>query len=202
MSRTVSSVVDILVARARQDGGIALTDDFATQLLTLCQQHINIALRRVTVTETLATAASDFFIALTELTTCAGILSVTEDNRALTPCTSLADFAAYELAWFANVTGTRFEAWTQLGRDWLVIYPAKAAISSVVVTSIKATTIYSTYSTLGTAAMELSDEDVDLALKLAEFILLTRKRKPAILKSEISAFIAQMGLKNDYLLKS
>jgi hypothetical protein len=201
MARAISDTVDILVARIRQSNGIAVTDDIATQVLTLSQSIVNIALQRITITETFTTAKQKLLYPITDLTTAVDILSMVESNRPLTHCTSLNQFSAYETNWFRNITATRFEAWHQIGRSLFILYPAKAAASSVVITSIKNLTIYADYSALGAATMELPDEDVEIALEVAELILLVRRRKPQFIKTAIELITTNLKT-HGYVLKS
>lgn len=202
MSRLVSTTTDQLLARVRQSGGVAADVDDAVKILTICQQIINVKLQRVITTTALTTLKQKLVYSISsDLTNAIDVVDVTESNRSLTKIKRLSDFSAYETNWFRNITGTRFEAWHQVGRDFLIIYPGKAANSAVSVDHVKATTIYTDYSALTTENMELPDEDVDLVLRLAETVFLARARKVDNIKAVIAELVQTLGLKSE-LLKS
>lgn len=88
-----------------------------------------------------------------------------------------------------------------IGRSYFILYPGKAGASSVSITSIKDLTIYTDYSALGATAMELPDEEVEIALKVAEIVALARRRKPSRLKEMIQTVMT--GIKaRKYVFKS
>ena len=177
MSRDYSDTVDLLVQRVRQDGSVAVTDNVATQVLGKCERLINASLKRVVTSSSFTTTAKQLIYPYrASLTTAVDILEVTESDRPLFKCNTLIDLSAYDIDWFRNITGTRFEAWCQIARDFLVIYPGKAASSSVTVTYTKLLTVYATYAAAASVNMSLPDEDVEYALALAEIVLLARNR--------------------------
>ena len=197
MARTIGATTDILLSRVRRSGNISPTNDFAIQVLTTCQQYVNILLKRVIVTETFATTKEKLFYALSDLTTPAlDIASISESNRELFECKDISEFSTYEKGWFRNITGTRFEAWHQVARDSFVIYPGKAAASSISIDIVKATTISTDYTTDYSSNFEIADEDVEIALKLAEIILLVRARVVKPLQNNIKSLLDILGAKN------
>jgi hypothetical protein len=197
MSRNVGPTVDTLLTRVRQSGSIAVDEDYATQILTICQQILNIYLKRIVTSTTLTTLAEKLVYSIpSDLTTAVDVTDVTESSRSLRHCPSLKDFASYELNWFRNITATRFEAWCQVSRDLLIIYPGKAANSSVVVEHVKATTIYTDYSAAYNTALELPDEEIDYALRLAEAVLLLRARNQTLTKARLADLATALGIKS------
>ena len=196
MARALNTSVDLVLDRVRQSGGIAVTNDFTIKLLTYCQQIVNIALKRIIVSETFSTSAEQLIYPMSDLTTAVDIVSIDESNRSLFHIKNINDFSAYEKNWFRNITATRFEAWGQIGRDYFIIYPGKASASSVTIESVKETTIYTDYSTEGANNFELPDEDAEIAIKLCETILLVRSRKYDLVKSNVEALTATLGIKN------
>jgi len=205
MARNIGPTVDILMKRVRQAGAVSISPDFATQVLTIFQRIVNISLRRVFASETLTTKKEKLVYSITsDLTSAVIITSIRDSNdsdRALLYCPSIKDFSAYESNWFRNITGTRFEAWAQIGQDFFIIYPAKAANSTVDVVSVKATAIYADYTAYYGTALELPDEDVDIALRFAEQFLLLRRRDYASMEKEINELTKLMQAK-DYVRKS
>lgn len=205
MARNIGPTTDILIKRVRQAGAVSLSPDFATQVLTIFQRLVNISLRRVFVSETLTTKKEKLLYSITsDLSSAVIITSILDPNdsdRELLYCPSIHDFSAYESDWFRNIAGTRFEAWTQIGQDFFIIYPAKAANSAVDVISVKATAIYADYTANYGTALELPDEDIDIVLRFAEQFLLLRRRDYASMKKELDELTKLMQAK-DYVRKS
>jgi hypothetical protein len=52
--RQIGPIVEILLQRVRQSGGLATPVDIATQIYSLCEQLVNLATARITGTATLA----------------------------------------------------------------------------------------------------------------------------------------------------
>lgn len=177
MARTVAATVDILLERIRQAGGVAVTTNFATVIVSHCQRIVNAGTRKVVGSASLTISANTIVYAYrASLTSAVDVLTVKEGTRLLQKCTSLADFAAYDATWI-DAVGTRFEAWMQIGRDILIVWPAKTGSSSVTVSYSKLTAAYTNYTNDGATNLDLPDEDVDYALNLAELILLIRGRQ-------------------------
>ena len=226
MARNIGPTVDILVERVRQIGGVAVTNDFATQILTISQQLVNCALRRIVSTAAFATSASKIVYPFRDtLTDAADIISVVEDNRAIFQLKRISDFAAYDLTWFrklgSGVTvdyltwhsetmtwrsssmiwrssgATRLEFWYQVGHDFLILWPMKADAGSVTVEYVKATTVYTSYTTATAIPFDLADEDVELAIKIAETILLLRSRKIPEIQRSLKSLMARLGIRGE-----
>jgi len=177
MSRNIGPTIEILLRRIRQEGGIALDPDLATQVYSHAEQITNTALQRVLVTDTLTVPKEKLLFSLrSEFSDAIDIVSFEKSNRHAIRVYSLDDFAAYEVGWFRSVAGTRFEAWMQLGRDLFILYPGQAAASSITITYTQLLTLYTSFAGSYTTASELPDEDVDIALALAELVLLVRYR--------------------------
>lgn len=197
MATTYATAVTRLRARVRQVGSIALDNDDAIYLLSMCQQHVNIALRSYVLTTTLTTLAEKQLYSLADdLSNALDVIAVEESDRALLRCAKLQDFSALDYDWFRNITATRFEAWHQISRDYLIVYPAKATASSVKVTYIPYTAIYSDYTTYSSENMLLPDEDIELVIKLAELIALTRSRDSGLIEKTLKRAIDLFGAKN------
>jgi len=187
MARTWASAVTILRARIRESGTISLSNNNAIWILTVMQQLVNCALQSVTTTETLSvTGSTSAFTMSSDLTTPLDVLLVTQSNRKLHKCISLEEFAAYDVDWLAPSAATRLEAWYQGGREVLMFAPVSTSTIEVSVTHVKATAVYSDYTTYNGYNAELSDED------LAEMYLTLRHREPAAVKSEIQLFLQQL----------
>jgi hypothetical protein len=193
MSRKIGPTVEILMRRVRQEGGLAINPDFATKIYTYCEQLTNIKLRKVISSTSLTTPKEKLlFNYRDEIPDAANIVSVLESNRELFLCKTLGDLSAFEPTWFRNITGTRFEAWHQIGHDILILYPGQAAASSVTIRYVKLLTLQTDFEASYNTASELPSEDIDVALNLAELVLLARfrqvKTSPKRLKEIIQLF--------------
>ena len=195
MARDYQTTVDLLVQRVRQDGGVAVTDNVATEVLGKCERLLNAYLKRIVATTAFTTTAKQLIYPYrSTLTTAVDILEITESYRTLFKIDSLAQFSSYDVDWFRNITGTRFEAWHQIARDFIIIYPAKAAASAVTVTYTKLVDVYATYAAASGEDMSLPDEDVETALALAEIILLARNRNAAQISVRLEMLTILLGL--------
>jgi RES domain-containing protein len=196
MARNIGPTVDTLLARVRQSGGIALDTDFATQLLTISQQIANAKLRSVVASGPFVTTASQLVYTYAELTAgsipAIDILNATTADKKLYNFKRFEDLSAYDLDWF-RATGSGFYAWCQIARDFFVLYPAKTGASSVNLWFTKLTTVYTDYSDAYDTALELPDEDVEVALKIAEVLALLRSRKPEKIKRAVADVMKRFG---------
>lgn len=172
--------VDLLQQRVRQEGNIAITQNFVTEVLSRCERLINTYLRRVTASTSFTTTAyQTIYNYRGTLTAAVDILSVTESNREI-PFATMEALSAYDQAWFRRTsqeTTERFEFWTQIGRDAFILYPAKTGASAVTVEYSKLVTGYTTYAAVSAVAFELPRDDAEYAIALAEIILLARTRQ-------------------------
>lgn len=183
MARSAGSITDTLLARVRQTGAPGTTNDFAMQILSKCQRIVNAGLKRVTASTSYTTAANTLvYLYRNTLTSAVDILTVKEGTRELQRCDSLLDLEAYDADW-PTTTGTRFEFWLQLGRDLLILYPAKIGASSVTVIYSTLTTEYDNYAEDSGTNTDLSDEDINIALGIAEVVLLLRNKQIALAQS-------------------
>jgi hypothetical protein len=197
MAVTYANAVGKLRERVRQTGTIALTEDQAIELLGLCQRYVNIAMQKYVTRINFTTSTSKLLYSLpTDLSVAMDIVSMYEGNRELLKCENLNDFAAYENNWFRNITGTRFEAWHQISRDYFIIYPAKASSSTVTIKYVVKTIIYDDYTTYSSQTLALPDEDVELVIKLAELIALIRSRQAGLIERILKQTIDLFGARN------
>ena len=175
MPDVAKDLTDRLLRRVRDIHGLAHSRDFARGVLSGCQRVLNTLLGVVTVTPTLTTqphqlfySISGFFIDTEAMTK---VMAVREDTRDLCKLDNMRALNHLDLHWVRAI-GPRFEAWTQVGRDLLVIYPSKTASSSVTIIGAKLTTALTGEDT----AMELPNEYHDHVISLAEVMLLLKQR--------------------------
>lgn len=192
MARQIVSEVDYLMARVRQTGGTAINEDLATEILTTCQQVINIALKKVVSSTPFSTTSGQLLYSIrTDIGSDAvELVSVDQSGRELLKAPRLLDLAAYDINFYSTSSGTRLEAWCSIGRDYFILYPGCSSSQTVNLNYVKATTIYTDYSALtGSDYMELPDEAVELAQKLSECILLMRSRDYTLIEHHIDSFL-------------
>jgi len=193
-----NTITDLLQERIRQIGNVAVTQNFATNVLSRCERIINAYTGSVTAVSNFSSIAEQLFYDYrATLTSAIDITEISESNRTLTKCASLADLSALDIDWFRNITGTRFEAWCQIARDTLVVYPAKAAAGTndLSITYTKLPAAYATYAAAGSKNFELPDRDVELAIALAEIILLARGRAFETISTRIKQFTRTLSAK-------
>ena len=195
MARDYQTTVDLLIQRVRQAGGVAVTQNLATGVLGKCERLLNAYLKRVVKSDTFNTVGEQLvYDYRSSLADAIDILEVHESSRALFKIDKIEQFSAYDIDWFRKIDGTRFEAWHQIARDFLIIYPGKAGASSVVVTYTKLVDVYATYAAASGKNMSLSDEDVETALALAEIVLLARNRNAPQIATRLESFLPLIGM--------
>lgn len=199
MTRYVGPTIEQILRRVRQEGGLAIAPDTAVQWFSKCNQVANGVLGRVIATETFATVKQKLVYNIpADLPNVLRIISVSESTRELLHCATLDDLAAYDEDWFRAVSGTQFEAWAQLSRDLFILYPGKAAVSSVTVEYVKLLTSYTSFSGNYDDALDLPPEDVEFAMLLTEAVLLSRNRKYEAVATRIkriTEYLKQFGVR-------
>jgi len=194
MTRYVGPTVEILMKRIREEGGIALDPDEATKILSRCQRIVNAGTKRVVASGTLTTYKQQLVYAYRDqLPDAIDIISIKDGDRTLQRFDALHELDAYDKSWFRR-TGSQFDFWLQLGRDLLIIYPAKTVNDSVTVTYTKLTTEYTDFEIDYDSALDLPDEDVDIALGLAEVILLLRSRTFDAARKRMDGLVSALAL--------
>ncbi len=185
---------EIVLRRVREYGGTATSLDFAVQVLSMCQRIVNAGIARVIGSGTLTTKKSQhLYNYRIDLPDAVDIIAVKSGTRQLFKCTTLAELYALSTTWF-RATGSRFEYFMQLGRDLLFLTPAMTADSSVTVIYSKLTTVFTSGIGNYNTAFELPDEDVDIALLLAEVILLLRSRRGLDVDLRIADLLSSLEL--------
>lgn len=197
MTRKIGPIVETLVRRVRQEGSLAVDPDFATNIYSLCEQVINTYTQRVLTTETLTVPKEKLlFHYRIEFPTSIDITSIRDSStgRRVEKASSLIELSAYDPDGFRKIDGTQLEVWCQISRDLLILYPGLAAASTVDVTYVTLLTEYTDFAVSYNTNSQLPDEDVELALELAEIILLARFRQLKEFKSKMEIFINKYGI--------
>lgn len=197
MSRAAGPVTEQLLRRVRMEGFVGGPNDLAFTTLSHCQRIVNAGLGRIKSTSTFSLRKEQLVYAYRDqLTTAIDIIAVRDSTRTLQRTDSLADLAAFDPDWY-RATGSQHNFWLQLGRDLLIVSPAMTADSTLSIDYTSLTTAFSDFSNASeyNAALELPDEDIDIALGLAEVIMLLRSRAPNVAMERMTEVVkdAQIG---------
>lgn len=178
MSRTLGPTTEILMRRVRQEGGLAVDPDFAIEIYTRCEQIINAFTKRIITSDTLTVPKEKLLFNLqTEFSDAIEVLDLRASGRRIEKMDNLTVLFAYDVDGFRCIDGTRVEAWCPINRDLFLIYPGLASAGSLSIDYVKLLTIYTDFIGAYDTACGLVDEDVEMALKLAEIVLLIRFRQ-------------------------
>ena len=196
MATTAGTVATNLIERVYATGGIAHTQAWVISILSKTQRVANAYLQAVRSSTVLTVKAMKLVHKLRDdLPLAIDITKITEDrsgnDEQLERVDDLLELSAYDVNWFRKLIGTtRYETWTQLGRDLLVIYPGKVAAGTVTAHYTKLTTALAAAGT----AFELPDEDVQVAKDLAEIILLARDKQIVECSNKLEQLSERLGL--------
>ena len=175
MPDVAKALTDQVLRRVRDVHGIAHSRDLARTLLSHSQRLLNSLLGIVTTSTTFTTYPHQQFYQISGLLTgddaITKVMAVREGTRDLTHLANIRQLAHLDTRWVRAI-GPRFDAWTQLGRDMLIIYPAKVTSSTVTIVGAKLTTALTGEDT----ALELPNEYHDHIISLAEIMLLAKQR--------------------------
>jgi len=178
MSRQAGPTTEILLKRVREYGGLATDTDYAISILSRCQRIANAGFGFVKTSGTLTVPKQKLIYTYrSEFASAIDITSVKVGTRRLLRVDTLSDLAALDIDWWRKIDGTRLEAFCQLGRSLLILYPGLASASSATVTYTKLTTAATSFSGNYNDDLELPDEQLDFALMLAEALLLLSSRR-------------------------
>lgn len=172
MAKVAHLLIDTVLQRVRDPQGLAHTRAQVLDLLSQCQRFINGALGLVLTTTTLTTLPRKLLYTLSgDLTTTLRVVAVRDGARDLAKMPTLASLNHVDLHWM-RLEGARFEAWVPIGRDLLVIYPAKEVGSTVTVVHASLTSAL----TGEDDVTEIPDEYLDMVVTLCEAIVLLIQR--------------------------
>ena len=192
MSRNAGPTTEQVLRRVKQYGGIATDFDLALTLLSKCQRVANAGLQRVKTSGTLFETKKelaiynlrDNFPALVD------IITIRQGSRMIHKIDNIKDLAAYDPNWFRAI-GTQVAFWSQIGRELLVIYPTLADATNLTVTYSTLTTAYTTRVADYNTAMDLADEDVEIAAGLTELLLLLKTRLNKTTENRVKSLLEQ-----------
>ncbi len=189
MATVAGQLVDTALQRVRDPGGLAHSRALVRLVLTHLQRILNAKFGVVVESRTLTTVPRQQVYPIAALTAeTLRVISVREGVRDLIR-------VAWPELWYQDRNWPfrvedRHESFSVIGRDLLVIYPAKPAASTV---TLICATLTATL-TDDTVVIELQEELHPLLLSLAEAILLTRQRVYGPLKALTEVISSQVAL--------
>ena len=173
MAETATALIDTVLRRVRDPNGTAHSRAFTLARLSDMQRITNGALRVVVDTATLTTTA---YLPFYQISTSVAsgnavrILGVIEGNRNL-------DFILWrtlkhiDTEWLRAVA-SRFEAFSLIGKEQLILWPAQKEAVSVTVVYAALTTSLSTEGT----ATDMPDDELPLVVDMTTALLLAKTR--------------------------
>jgi len=195
---TAGDMRDLLLYRIRAYGGTAFDTSWVRTVLSICERTVNAGIRSVLATTSVTTTAyqsiyflrTSFSAALYDAVDIVSITATDGDGTyQLRKCT-IQDLFGYTSGWFRASTTRRYRWYVQIGRDLLFLYPARTTATTLSVTYSKQTTALSADGT----TMDLPDEDVPIAVDLAEIVLLTVNRITDVASIKIEALSSKLNL--------
>lgn len=175
MPDVAKTLTDQVLRRVRDVHGLAHSRALVRTLLSHSQRLLNSLLGIVTTSTSFTTYPHQQFYQISGLLTGSDaitkVMAVKEDSRDLTHLINIRQLHHLDTRWVRAI-GPRFDAWTQLGRDMLIIYPAKTVGSTVTIVGAKLTTALTGEDT----ALEMPNEYHDHIVSLAEIMLLAKQR--------------------------
>ena len=188
-------MADVVMKRAYAYGGSAHDKSWVISILSKCQRVINAFTGSIESSADLTVLKQKLvYVLRDELAECLDVEKVTESRtgvdheiaRVQTP----QELAAYDVDWFRAVAGTYYDAWMQIGRDLLIVYPGKAADGTLTIHYTKLTDELVN----NTDDFDLADEDVNTVLDLGEIILLARDKQIDAGMEKLGQLAAHLGL--------
>ena len=189
MAVVTGQLVDTVLQRVRDPGGLAHPRTLVRLVLTHLQRALNTKFGVVLESRSLATVPRQQVYPIAALTAeTLRIVAVREGTRDLIQ-------VAWPELWYQDRNwpfrlADHHESFSVIGRDLLVIYPAKPAASTV---TLICATLTATL-TDDTVVIELQEELHPLLLSLTEAVLLTRQRVYGPLKALTEVITAQVAL--------
>lgn len=186
---TASTATDTVLRRVRDPNGLAHSRAFARARLSDCERFINAVLGLFVDNNTLTTNPYQCVYGINGLLPNATrVMAVREGGRDLAKLQDLNQLKLLDSNW-TQTLGNRGEAWTMVGRDLLVLYPATNQPKTYTIIYAKLTTM------LGGELdkFDIADEYVDRVVTLCEAVLLLRQRDLVSAKSTIGRMLEKIA---------
>ena len=172
MATAASTLITAIRRRVRDENATAHTQAFVRDLLDRSQVAINTTTRSVVSDTTLNTTAGQaIYHVETDLTAAITPERVLWNSQVIDQIEDWRELARMDRSWLVR-RGDEIRAWTLIGHNLLVLYPALRVADTVTVRSSKVTAALSADATL----LELPEELETLAMDLVTTLLLLRQR--------------------------
>jgi len=190
ISHPIGPLISFLLRRVRDPQGLGTTRDLARLALSHSQRVINAKAKYVLTTETLATFEACLIYPIKALLpNSARIIAVRDDDRDLDYEPQWRNLVNLEGNWFRHVS-FQHRIYSMIGRDLLVLYPAKDHDSTVEVVSVKLLPNFASDS----STAEIPNSDEDFLLDIAELILTIKNRNLPVAESMLKSIQGKMAL--------
>lgn len=181
---TAGTYVDVVMRRTRDPNAVGLTRAFVRDLISRSQRMVNAQMRTVKESITLTTNPNQQFYAVTvNAPASVRVEYVREGERDLRKV-PFQELSQADTKWFRKV-GDKFELWSPVGRDMIVIHPAKPVSSSVEVVCTKLTTDLTT----DAVHAEMPEDDMTHVIDLAEVLTLLKQRRWEMLEPILQQYM-------------
>ncbi len=165
----MANVLNILRERLRAAGTTGISDAFAYQVLSYCQQMVNAKYGRILDSASITLDANTtIFDTRGKMGSATRLMSIVVSSKTVIQLQNWRELFAYDNAWYTRTsTASPHQVWAQLGEDLFLVYPAKS-------TNVTATVYYAKLTTTlddATDDFELPAEDWDIIYDFTEAIL-------------------------------
>lgn len=184
----VGPLLDTLLQRVRDPHAIGTSRDLARSLLAQAQRLLNTKDKLVLETVTLDTQARRLIYPIHDLLpTSARVVCVRDDSgNDLDYEMNWHDLSNFKSSWFRDVA-PQHKIWSIIGRDLLVVYPARDIDSTVSVVSAKLTDTFNDDS----SETEIPESDEPALLDIAELLVSIRNRNLPVAQDLLKALQAR-----------
>lgn len=172
MAEVAGTLITEALRRVRDPRGEAHARSDVLTLLDRCQKMINVFTKQVLDPVTVATTPMQQVYAMQDvLPDAVDVVDIKEGNRSL-PRVPWSTLFYTDREW-TRAWGSRYDVFSQLGLDFLILHPAESVAGSVVVVSVKNTSTLADEDT----ATNIVDDDLPAVLDLLEAVLNLRQRE-------------------------
>ena len=194
MTITGGEIKDRVLERLQMSGSVAYTDAFFYDILSKVQNVVNSSFELNVATGTLNTIPSAFFYPLYwHLPNALRVLDLSKSDVTIQPLKSWRELGQYAVAWRTVTTADSFSVWATIGRDMLILYPAKAAADTVDVRYVECLTAL----TADASTFGLDEDYLGVVMDITELIFLTHQRELTAASKKLESIVKQFQTLSD-----
>jgi len=196
MPETVETLVDATLRRIRDTGAIANPRATVRLALSGAQQVVNIGTSAQVQSGIITTNAEQLIYQLSSTAAQIGrVLGVAHESRELN-WIEWEQLKNFDADWWRR-TGPQFQAWSMIGRDLLIIYPALTGANTVQVSYVRTPAVIADDS----EQAQIRDDEVTIMVDIAEVLLRVRARQLSGLTNLIDMIEGSVKLHKADLVK-